>query len=112
MASSGEKSDGAIRTRGDSEQALRIEFTGQFKKDFKLAIKKGCNPKALEEVITLLSAEQPLPEKYRDHPLENSRNYKNMRECHIKPDWLLIYKVYSDRLVLELIRTGTHSDLF
>ena len=91
---------------------LRIEFTGQFKKDFKLAIKRGCSEKELTTVISLLANEQPLPAKYRDHSLENSRNYKGMRECHIKPDWLLIYKVYSDRLVLELIRTGTHSDLF
>ncbi|MBQ7700502.1 MAG: type II toxin-antitoxin system YafQ family toxin [Clostridia bacterium] len=91
---------------------LRIEFTGQFKKDYKLAIKRGCDPQDLTTVISLLADEQPLPEKYKDHQLENSRYYKGMRECHIKPDWLLIYKVYDDRLVLELIRTGTHSDLF
>ncbi len=91
---------------------LKIEFTGQFKKDYKLALKRGCDPQDLTTVITLLSSEQPLPIKYRDHPLENSRNYKGMRECHIQPDWLLIYKIYADRLVLELIRTGTHSDLF
>ena len=91
---------------------LRIEFTGQFKKDYKLAVKRGCDPQDLTTVIYLLAAEQPLPEKYKDHQLENSRYYKGMRECHIKPDWLLIYKVYDDRLVLELIRTGTHSDLF
>ena len=91
---------------------LKIEFTGQFKKDYKLAIKRGCNEKDLAKVVSILASEKPLPQKYRDHALENSRNYKGMRECHIKPDWLLIYKVYSDRLVLELIRTGTHSDLF
>ena len=91
---------------------LKIEFTGQFKRDYKAAVKRGCDPEELTTVISILASQQSLPEKYRDHPLENSRNYKNMRECHIKPDWLLIYKVYSDRLVLELIRTGTHSDLF
>ena len=91
---------------------LKVEFTGQFKKDYKLAIKRGCNPKELEAVIDLLANEQPLPEKYRDHALTNSRNYKNMRECHIEPDWLLIYKVYKDTLILRLIRTGSHSDLF
>ena len=91
---------------------LKIEFTGQFKKDYKLAIKRGCDPKELTSVISTLANEQKLPEKYRDHLLENSKNYKGMRECHIKPDWLLIYKVYQDRLVLNLIRTGTHSDLF
>lgn len=91
---------------------LKIEFTGQFKKDYRLAMKRGCNEKDLTTVISLLANEQPLPAKYRDHSLENSRNYKEMRECHIKPNWLLIYKVYANRLVLELIRTGTHSDLF
>ena len=91
---------------------LKIEFTGQFKRDYKLALKRGCNERDLTMVVSLLASGQPLPAKYRDHALENSRNYKNVRECHIKPDWLLIYKVYSDRLVLELIRTGTHSDIF
>ena len=91
---------------------LKTEFTGQFKRDFKLAVKRGCNPDALQEVITMLVNEQPLPEKYRDHALTNSRNYKDMRECHIEPDWLLIYKVYRDTLILKLIRTGSHSDLF
>ncbi|MBQ8849282.1 MAG: type II toxin-antitoxin system YafQ family toxin [Clostridia bacterium] len=91
---------------------LKIEFTCQFKKDYKLAVKRGCSPEELMKVVSILADEQPLPEKYRDHALENSRNYRNVRECHIKPDWLLIYKIYDDRLILELIRTGTHSDLF
>ena len=91
---------------------LKIEFTGQFKKDYKLALKRGCDPKELEKVITLLVNEQPLPEKYRDHALTNSQNYKNMRECHIAPDWLLVYIVLNETLILRLIRTGSHSDLF
>ena len=91
---------------------LKIEFTGQFKKDYKAAIKRGCDPEELTTVISMLAAQQPLPEKYKDHALTNSRKYKDMRECHIRPDWLLVYKVYLDRLVLELIRTGSHSDLF
>ena len=91
---------------------LKIEFTGQFKKDYKLAMKRGCDPKELERVITLLACEQPLPEKYRDHALTNSRNYVGMRECHIEPDWLLVYKVLKETLILRLIRTGSHSDLF
>ena len=91
---------------------LRPEFTGQFKKDYKLAVKRGCNPRKLEEVITLLCQEQPLPESYKDHSLVNSKHYKGMRECHIEPDWLLVYKVFKDRLVLKLIRTGSNSDLF
>lgn len=91
---------------------LRTEFTGQFKKDYKLAVKRGCDPRKLSEVVTLLVNEQPLPEKYRDHALVNSRTYKNVRECHIEPDWLLVYKIDHDILILKLIRTGSHSDLF
>ena len=91
---------------------LKAEFTGQFKKDYKLAVKRGCDPQKIQTVITMLLNEQPLPEQYRDHALVNSRNYTDMRECHVEPDWLLIYKVYQDTLVLKLIRTGSHSDLF
>lgn len=91
---------------------LRPEFTGQFKKDYKLAVKRGCNPQKLEEVITLLCQEKPLPERCKEQPLVNSKHYKDMRECHVEPDWLLVYKVYQDRLILKLIRTGSHSDLF
>lgn len=91
---------------------LRPEFTGQFKHDYKRAVKRGCDPQKIEKVISILCSEQPLPAEYRDHPLANSRNYKNVRECHIQPDWLLIYKIENDQLLLKLIRTGTHSDLF
>lgn len=91
---------------------LKPEFTVQFKKDYKLAVKRGCNPQKLEDVVNILCDEKPLPEKYKDHALANSRNYKDMRECHIEPDWLLVYKIYKDKLILKLIRTGSHSDLF
>ena len=91
---------------------LKIVFTGQFKKDYKTALKRGCDPEELKTVISLLAMQQPLPEKYRDHALESSRNYQGMRECHVKPDWLLIYRIFADKLTLELIRTGSHSDLF
>lgn len=91
---------------------LKPKFTGQFKKDYKQALKRGCNPDKLWEVITLLTDEKPLPESKRDHALMDSRMYKNMRECHIEPDWLLIYKIESELMLLKLIRTGSHSDLF
>lgn len=91
---------------------LTIEYHGQFKRDYKLAVKRGCDISELEKVIGMLAAEQPLPEKYRDHALTDSKEYKGTRECHIKPDWLLIYSIISDRLILRLIRTGSHSDLF
>lgn len=91
---------------------LKLEFTGQFKKDYKLAVKRGCNPKKLEKVIELLCNGEPLPKAYRDHALTNSGNYKDMRECHIEPNWLLVYKIYQGSLILKLIRTGSRSDLF
>ncbi len=91
---------------------LRIEYQGQFKKDFKLAVKRGCDIAELQKVISLLANEQPLPKKYRDHALINSKNYKDVRECHIQPDWLLIYKICNENLILKLIRTGSHSELF
>lgn len=91
---------------------LNVQFTAQFKKDYKLAVKRGCDIERMSQVIDLLRREQPLPEVYRDHALVNSRNYKGMRECHIQPDWLLVYKIVHDTLELRLIRTGSHSDLF
>ena len=91
---------------------LKAEFTGQFKRDYKLALRCGCDPNALQTVVTYLLNEQPLPEKYRDHALISSRNYKGMRECHIEPDWLLVYQIVHEALILRLIRTGSHSDLF
>ena len=91
---------------------LRPEFSGQFKKDYKKAVRRGFDPKKLTVVMELLCSETPLPDKYRDHAPVNSGNYKGMRECHIEPDWLLVYKIYREELILEFIRTGTHSDLF
>lgn len=91
---------------------LKAEFTGQFKRDYKLALGRGCNFEKLKAVIELLCKEEALPEVYRDHQLANSRNYKGMRECHIEPDWLLVYQVVRDTLILRLIRTGSHCDLF
>lgn len=91
---------------------LKAEFTGQFKKDYKLAIRRGCDPEALQTVLEFLLNEEPLPKQYRDHVLVNSRNYKNMRECYIQPDWLLVYQIVQETLILKLIRTGSHSDLF
>ena len=93
-----------------SQTKYTVKYTTQFKKDFKLAMKRGLKIKLLEEVITSLAAGEPLDDKYRDHAL--SGNWAGFRECHVLPDWLLIYRVENDVLVLTLARTGTHSDLF
>lgn len=87
-----------------------IKPTSQFKKDFKLAQKRHLNMDLLKDVITKLANGQPLEEKHKDHAL--SRNWSGHRECHILPDWLLIYRYEHDVLILTLSRTGTHSDLF
>ncbi len=91
---------------------LKIEYTAEFKRDYKRSVKRGCDSGKLAKVVSLLCRGDPLPPACRDHVLVNSRHYKNMRECHIEPDWLLIYQVESQRLILRMIRTGKHSDLF
>ncbi len=88
----------------------RIERTSQFKRDFKLAEKQGLNMESLAKVIQILADGGLLPREYRDHEL--SGNYHGYRECHIEPDWLLIYKISRDVLILSLVRTGSHSRLF
>ena len=85
-------------------------LTRKFKKSLKLAKKRGLDLSLLEKVITSLQNNIPLEEKYCDHELRGK--YKGFRECHIAPDWLLIYMKEEDLLVLTLIDTGTHSDLF
>lgn len=89
---------------------LDVRYSAKFKKDYKTIIKRGYNPQLLEDVLTILCNEQPLPPKYKEHSL--SGNYEGHRECHITPDWLLIYKTDKKILTLTLTRTGTHSDLF
>ena len=85
-------------------------LTGKFKKSLKLAKKRGLDLKLLDKVITMLQNDIPLEEKYRDHELKGK--YQGFRECHIQPDWLLVYRIENDLLVLTLSRTGTHSNLF
>ena len=90
--------------------SLQVQWTTQFKKDYKLAIKRGRNIEALDDTIRMIANETPLPQKLCDHAL--SGNYKGFRECHIEPDWLLVYAVQKKVLTLTLMRTGTHSDIF
>ena len=89
---------------------LRVRLTAKFKKDFKAILRRGYDVKLFEEVILTLRQKKPLPRKNKDHSL--SGIYLGHRECHIAPDWLLIYKIESDLLTLSLTRTGSHSDLF
>lgn len=87
-----------------------IQFTTQFKKDLKLAKKQNKDLDKLFSVIEVLAGGETLPPQYRDHDL--SGNYKGTRECHVDPDWLLIYEIQDNVLVLMLYRLGTHSELF
>ncbi|MEI8342901.1 MAG: type II toxin-antitoxin system YafQ family toxin [Verrucomicrobiota bacterium] len=87
---------------------MRLTQTSQFKKDVKRLRKQGKDIAKIKTVINLLLEETPLPPKNRDHQL--SGNWSGHRDCHIEPDWILIYKILKDELRLE--RTGTHSDLF
>lgn len=87
-----------------------IKPTNQFVKDVKLMKKRGYDINLLEKIVDKLSKGEKLPPKNRDHSL--SGNFKGYRECHIMPDWLLIYKINENELILFLTNTGTHSDLF
>ena len=87
-----------------------VKTTSQFKKDFKLAMKRGLNIDLLETVIATLALGEPLPDKNKDHALTG--NWIGHRECHILPDWLLIYRIEEEVLILTLARSGPHSDLF
>ncbi len=87
-----------------------VKFTNQFKKDIKFAQKQGKDIDKLFSVVDILADEKPLPQKYRDHSLTG--NYAGCRECHIEPDWLLIYEKDNGFLILMLNRVGSHSELF
>ncbi len=89
---------------------LEIVPSNRFKKDLKLAKKRGLRLDHLAKVVQILASEQTLSAKYRDHILTG--NFQQFRACHIEPDWLLVYRTDNDTLKLFLFRTGTHSDLF
>lgn len=91
-------------------QKYDVIFTPNFKRDYKLAQKRGYEIELLKEIVRKLANGEELPERNRDHALTGV--YKGCRECHIKPDWLLIYQIVDEELILFLTRTGTHSDLF
>ncbi|WP_294159213.1 type II toxin-antitoxin system YafQ family toxin [uncultured Selenomonas sp.] len=92
------------------EPKYGVRMTAQFKREYKLAKKRGFDMQLMKDIIEKLSMGEPLPEKNRDHAL--SRKFATYRECHILPDWLLIYQIRENVLTLTLSRTGSHSDLF
>ena len=87
-----------------------VKPTTKFQRDLKRVRKRGYDISLLTAIIKKLAAGEPLPEKNRDHEL--SGNFAGCRECHVTPDWLLVYEIADEALILYLTRTGTHSDLF
>ena len=87
-----------------------VVLSNRFRKDLKLAAKRGCVLALLNSIVDRLAQGETLPAKHRDHSLTG--DYIGFRECHIQPDWLLIYRTEEEALMLFLMRTGTHADLF
>ena len=87
-----------------------VKYTKQFKKSYQLMVKRGLDISLLDGVIAVLKDGKELDSKYKDHALTGI--YKGFRECHIKPDWLLIYFIENNTLTLTIVNTGSHSDLF
>ena len=93
-----------------NEMIYTVKSTSRFKKDYKLMEKRNLDMSLIDEIIIKLAQGIPLPEHNKDHAL--SGNYTGHRECHIEPDWLLVYRIEGKVLVLSLTRTGSHSDLY
>ena len=89
-----------------------VQYTSRFKKDFKKVLKQGKDEQLFLNVLDFIANGKELPEKYRNHRLINDKVFKGCNECHIQPDWLLVYKIQNDDLVLLLFATGSHSELF
>lgn len=89
-----------------------VKTTTRFNKELKKIYKQNKNIEKLIEVVEILANNQELDPKYKNHKLINDKNFKNCNECHIQPDWLLIYKVQNNELILLLFATGSHSELF
>ena len=88
----------------------KIFYSSRMERDMDLMCRRGKSLKKLENILNLLAAGKSLPPKFRDHEL--SGKYRGVRECHIEPDWLLMYQILKDKLIVYALRTGTHSDLF
>lgn len=88
----------------------KIVYTNRMKRDAKRMKKQGKDLGKLVQALSLLSSGEPMPEHYKDHPLTG--NLQDFRECHIEPNWLLLYQIFEDTLILSATATGSHSDLF
>ena len=89
-----------------------VVYSTKFKKSLKKIIKQNKDLDELLDIIDKLAMKEELPFKYKNHKLIDDKNYKNCSECHIRPDWLLIYQYNEDKILLLLMNTGSHSDLF
>lgn len=89
-----------------------IVITSAFKKELKIIKKRSKNLEKLKKIVDVIASGEKLEEKYKDHQLVNSTKFKDCRECHIEPDWLLVYRISNNELILVLVETGSHSDLF
>lgn len=89
-----------------------IVTSNKFNKQLKKIIKQGKDLKKLSNVVKSLANGETLDLTYRDHALQDTKYYRNCRECHIEPDWLLVYKVKEDEIILYLVETGSHADIF
>ena len=101
-----------MKNNFDLNTKYKIDFTSNFKKQYKKIVKQGKDITKFKIILDKLANNEQLDEKYRDHPLLNDKYYKDCRECHIEPDWLLIYQYQEEKLVLLLINIGSHSEIF
>ena len=90
----------------------QIKFTSSFKKSLKKVLKQGKEFKEIKTIIVKLANKEELEIKYKNHELNDNKKFKNCKECHVEPDWLLVYKYYENDLILLLVETGSHSEIF
>lgn len=90
----------------------RVDYTSNFKREYKKIKKQGKNLNKIRTVVEQLACGNTLESQYKDHKLNDNKIFKDCRECHIEPDWLLVYRINNNELILLLVETGSHSDLF
>lgn len=90
----------------------KVDYTSDFKREYKKIKKQGKNINKIRTVIEQLAYGNTLELQYKDHKLNDNKRYKDCRECHIEPDWLLVYRINNNELILLLVETGSHSELF